>query len=140
MHKALLQSPPKIRSSTSANFHLTIISLLVHNTILTMPTSISFLYSSVFASPPYFCAKPSLQSKPKEFFLSQPFSQYRLCQGDNEPGNLVRTSTTLISSFFLEVRTGKTRLAISDSLLVRLRKRVCLRSKCQTIQSTFSIT
>ena len=41
-----LQSPPKIYSSTSANFHLSITPLLVHKTIHTIPTNTSIVYTS----------------------------------------------------------------------------------------------
>ena len=46
------------------------------------------LYLSNFA-PPYFCVQPSQQSSPKLFFLSQPFSQFRLCQETTELGSFV---------------------------------------------------
>ena len=56
-----VHSPPKTRSSTSDNFHLPTPPLLVHKIILTIPTNIPFLctsifhlnFSSPFFSPPY---------------------------------------------------------------------------------------
>ena len=59
------QSPPKISSTTSTNFHLPIPSLLVHKIILTIPTNTPFLYIS--STPPYVCVQPSLQSTSKVF-------------------------------------------------------------------------
>ena len=97
----------------SVNFHLPIATLLVHKIILAIPTNTSFLYNSVIFCL-LFCIHPSLQPFP----LLQPFSLYRLCQGINEQGNLVRTDTDLVSSFFLEVWTGKAGLTITDSLFV----------------------
>ena len=44
--KPPLHSPTKICSSTSANFHLPIPPILLHNFILTIPTNIFFLYTS----------------------------------------------------------------------------------------------
>ena len=41
----LLQSPPKISSSTSVNFHFTLPPLLVHKIIFTIPTNTPFLYT-----------------------------------------------------------------------------------------------
>ena len=41
-----LQSPPKIRSSTSLNFHLPITSLILNKIILTSPTNTFFLYTA----------------------------------------------------------------------------------------------
>ena len=54
----------------------------------------------------------SLRSTPKACSLTQQLRQYRLCQGTNEQGILVRTDTVLVSSFFLEVWTRKTGLTI----------------------------
>ena len=44
--KSPLHSATKICSSTSANFHLPIPPLLLHKFLLTIPTNISFLYTS----------------------------------------------------------------------------------------------
>ena len=44
--QSTLQSPPKIRSSTSVNFHLPIPPLLVHKIVLTILTNTPFLYTS----------------------------------------------------------------------------------------------
>ena len=49
-----LQSPPKIRSSTSANFHLLILLLIVHKIVLSIPTNSSFLYTSAIFHLPIF--------------------------------------------------------------------------------------
>ena len=73
---------------------------------LTLPSSI----------PPRFCIQQSLQSTSKVIYPSRPFSQFRLQQGTNEKGSLVRTDTVLISVFFLKVQTGMTGLRITDSL------------------------
>ena len=51
-----VHSPPKIRSSTSANFHLPIPPLLVHKFILTIPTKTSFLYTSPIFDFPVFAS------------------------------------------------------------------------------------
>ena len=42
-----LKSLPKIRFSTSVNFHLPVPPLLVHKIILTIPSNTPFLYASV---------------------------------------------------------------------------------------------
>ena len=73
---------------------------------LTLPSSI----------PPCFWIQQSLQSTSKVIYPSRPFSQFRLQQGTNEKGSLVRTDTVLISVFFLKVQTGITGLTITDSL------------------------
>ena len=46
-----LQSPPKLRSSTSVNSYLPIPPLLIHKIILTIPTNTLFLYTSVIFYP-----------------------------------------------------------------------------------------
>ena len=50
-----LQSPPKIRSSTSVNFHLPIPPLLLNKIILTIPTSTPFLCTSAIFSSLFLC-------------------------------------------------------------------------------------
>ena len=52
--QTLIQSPPKIRSPTLANFYLPIPSLLVHKIILTIPTNSLFLYTSTIFHLPIF--------------------------------------------------------------------------------------
>ena len=49
-----LESPSKIHSSTSANFHLPIFPLLVHEIILAIPTNTSILYASAIFLLPIF--------------------------------------------------------------------------------------
>ena len=56
-----------ICSSTSVNFHLPPLTLLVHKIILIIPTVTSFLYI-------FLCVQPSQQCTPKIFFLTQLFS------------------------------------------------------------------
>ena len=107
----LLQPLPKIRSSTSVNFHLPIPLLLVHKIILTIPTNTTFLYTST----------------PKIFSLPQPFRQFRLRQWTKKLESLKNTDTILISPFFLKVWTVITGLTITDSLLLSLRKLVYCR-------------
>ena len=98
-----LQSPPKSRSSTSVNFHYPLWTLLVYKIILAISTDIPFLYISVVFHLPVL-VQLSQQSKPKIFSLPQPFRQFRLNQGTNELGSLVRAGNVLIPSFFLKVR------------------------------------
>ena len=111
----LLQTPPKIHSSTSVNFHLPIPFLLFNKPTLTIPSNIS---------PPYICAQPSQQSTPKIFSQPQPFSQFRLSQGTKELWSLVRNDTILISPFFFKVWTVMTGLTITNFLSLRRRKLV----------------
>ena len=93
----------KSRSSTSVNFHYPLWTLLVHKIILAISTDIPFLYISVVFHLPVL-VQLSQQSKPKIFSLPQPFRQFRLNQGTNELGSLVRAGNVLIPSFFLKVR------------------------------------
>ena len=66
-----LQSQTKIFSSTSVNFHLQILPLLIQKTILTIPTNTAFLCTlAIFA--------PTNNLHQKIFSLPQPFSQFRL--------------------------------------------------------------
>ena len=111
-----LQSPPKILSSTSFNFHLPIPPLLLNKIIPTIPTNIPFLCTSTLFLPPYFCVQTSQQSTPKIFSLPQPFSQFRLRQGTKDLWSLVRNDTVLISPFFLKVWTLITGTTITDTL------------------------
>ena len=62
-----LQSPPKIRFSTSDSFYFPIPPLLVHKITLTVPTNSPFLYTSVILHPPYFTVQTSQQSASKIF-------------------------------------------------------------------------
>ena len=107
------QSPPKIRSSTSDNFHLPISPLLVRKITL---TKTPFLYTSATFHLPILYTKI--------FSLPQPFSQCRLRQGTRKLGSLVRTNTVLISLFFLKAWTVTIGLTTTDSLSLRLRKLV----------------
>ena len=93
----------KSRSSTSVSFHYPLWTLLVHKIILAISTDIPFLYISVVFHLPVL-VQLSQQSKPKIFSLPQPFRQFRLNQGTNELGSLVRAGNVLIPSFFLKVR------------------------------------
>ena len=103
-----VQSPPKICLFTPVNFHLSITPLLVHKVILTIPTNNPFLYTLAFLTSlilsvivPTICTK--------NVSLPQPFSQFRLREGNRElgslVGSLVRIDTVLISPFFLKVWT-----------------------------------
>ena len=101
-------------------------SLLVQKTILTIPTNTNYLYNSAVLKKkfPYFYRVPYLQSPSKTFSLPQPFSQFRLHQGTNEQGSLVRTDTVLISSCFSEVWAKIAVLTTADSLSLRPKKLV----------------
>ena len=50
-----IKSPPKIRFSTSVNFHFPIPLFLVQKIILKVPTNTPFHYTSVIDAFPYFC-------------------------------------------------------------------------------------
>ena len=49
-----LQSPPEIRYSTAATFHLPIPFLIIHKIVLSIPTNSSFLYTSAIFHLPIF--------------------------------------------------------------------------------------
>ena len=107
----LLQSPPKIRSSTSVNFHLPIRPLPFNKIILTIPTNTLFLYiSAIFNLPIFKCNHPSN--------LHQIYFPY-LLQETKEPWSLARNDTVSICSFFLEVWTVIAGITIPDSLSLR---------------------
>ena len=91
-----LQSPSKIRSSNSVNFHLPKSPLLVHKIILAIPTNTFFFYTSAILQQLIFCVQPSQQFTPKIFSLFQPFSKFRLRQETRELGSLVKAETSLI--------------------------------------------
>ena len=84
----LLQSPPRMLSSTSVNFHLTF-PLLFNKIILTIHFNTPFLYTAAFFPLPHFCVQPSQQSTPKMFSLLKPFTQFRLRQRAKELWSLV---------------------------------------------------
>ena len=115
-----LQCPPQIRSSTSVNFYLPSSPLLSLQSPLTLP---SYMPQKFFTSPFLHATNPIIYNK--IFSLPQPFSLFRLLQGIKELCSLVTNNTVLISSFFLKVWTVITGLAITNSLLLRLRKLVC---------------
>ena len=75
-----LQSPTKILSSISVNFHLYFLHLFFNKIILTIHTNASFPYTAAVFSTSYFCVQPSQQSTSKMFSLPQPFSQFRMRQ------------------------------------------------------------
>ena len=87
---------------------------------LTLP---SYMLQKFFTSPFLHATNPIIYNK--IFSLPQPFSLFRLLQGIKELCSLVTNNTVLISSFFLKVWTVITGLAITNSLLLRLRKLVC---------------
>ena len=66
-YKHLLQSPPKIRSSTSAKFHLPIPLLIVHKIVLSIPTNSSFLCTSAIFHLPIFVYYHPNNLHPKYF-------------------------------------------------------------------------
>ena len=97
-----VQFPPKICLSTPVNFHLSITPLLVHKVILTIPTNNPFLYTLAFLTSLFLSViVPTICTK--NVSLPQPFSQFRLREGNRELGSLVRIDTVLLSSFFLKV-------------------------------------
>ena len=110
-----LQSPPKIRSSTSGIFYLIFRpNLFVKSSLqspLTLPSSISQQFS-----PLYFCVQLTLQATSKVFSLPLSFIQFRLRQGTNKKGSFVRTDNSLISLFFLKVQESIAGLTVTDSL------------------------
>ena len=73
-----LQSPPKILSSTSANFHLPIPPLLFNKITLTIPTNTHFLYAAAIFNLPVFAYNHASYLHQKIFSLPHPFSQFRL--------------------------------------------------------------
>ena len=135
-----LQSPSKIRFSSSVNFHLPIPPLLVHKIILTIPNNTPYICLINFA-PPYFCVQLSQQSAQKIFLYFQPICQFRLRQETRKLGSLVRTDSILVSHLLpqcmvsdnrahcLSVWSVITGLTITDSLSLRLRKLVYCRQQ-----------
>ena len=118
-----VQYPPKIRSSTPVNFHLSIPLLLFNKVIHTIPTNIPFLYPlAIFHLPIFTYNHPS--NLHQTLFIFQPFSQFSLCQGTKNLWGLVRNDTVSISPFFLKVWKVITGLTITVSLSLRLRKLV----------------
>ena len=85
-----LQSPTKILSSISVNFHLYFLHLFFNKIILTIHTNASFPYTAAVFSTSYFCVQPSQQCTSKMFSLPQPFSQLRLRQRIKEVWSFVR--------------------------------------------------
>ena len=73
-----LQSPPKILSSTSANFHLPIPPLLFNKITLTIPTNTHFRYAAAIFNLPVFAYNHASYLHQKIFSLPHPFSQFRL--------------------------------------------------------------
>ena len=75
--QATLQSPPENRLTTSVNFHLPIPLLLVRKIILTIPSNITFPYTSAIFHQTLFAysLQPMQLSAPKIFSLPQPFHQ-----------------------------------------------------------------
>ena len=79
--KLPLKSPRKIQSSTLINFYLLIPAYLFTKSFLQPPLHFLPPYLINFL-PLYFWVQPSQQSAPKAFSLPQPFSQFRLPQGN----------------------------------------------------------
>ena len=131
-----LQSPSKIHSSSSANFHLFIPCYMFTKPSLWSQLTLPFPIAQQFLSPFSF-AQPSLQFLHKKHF---PYLSH---------GSLWKADSVLISAFFLEVWAEKkgTQALIhfcsgsenwciaGNSLWWR-----CLQSKWKTIQSTFTHT
>ena len=109
--------------------------LLVHKIILTIPTNTPFLYISAIVHLP----TPSLQATSKEFPLPQPFSQFRVCQGTNEQGSIVRTDTDLSSLFFLKAQTGITGITTTDSLSLVVSDEDACNQNGKPFNSTFPL-
>ena len=107
--KPMLQSPPNYSSSTSVRFHLP--PLLNHKIILTIPTNTPFLYTSAIFHHFLRTIIPTIYTK--GISLSQPFHQFRLCQGTRELGHCVNLP-------LVKVWTVITGLTITDSLLLRI--------------------
>ena len=90
-----LQSPTKIYFSTSANFHLSILPLIVHKIILTIPYNTPILNTSVIFQLlifPY-----NLPNNLHHISLPHPLGQSWLRQETRKLGSLARTDTVLIS-------------------------------------------
>ena len=116
-----MQSPLKIRSSTSVNFHHAV-SLLLFNQII--PTTCSNTPSSI---PQQFFTYLFLRTTipaiyTKNIFSTPGHSANSGCikEGTKEIWNLVRNDTVLISPFFLKVWTMISGFTITDSLSFRL--------------------
>ena len=60
--------------------------------------------------------QPYLQPPLSAFSLRSPFNQFRLHQGTNEQGSLMRNNTVLIYSYYSKVWTGIAALTSTDSL------------------------
>ena len=109
-----LQCSPNICSSTSVNFQLPVLPLLVQEIILTIPTNTH--KPPQFFNSLYFCFRSTIPTiYTKSISLPHPFSQFRLHQAAREIGSLVRTNTVLFSPLTLKVWTVTTRLTITDS-------------------------
>ena len=79
-----LQSPPKICSSFSVNFHLPIPPLLFNKIIITIPTNTTFLYTSAIFHFPIFAYNHPSNLRQKYFpYLSHLANSGRV----NRPGS-----------------------------------------------------
>ena len=106
-----LQSPPKIRSSTSFNSHLPILPLLVHKIVLTIPTNNSFLYTSAISHLPLFSYN-HLNNLHQKYFPTSTMEPGSLVR--RLVGSIVKTDTVLISPFYIKVWTVITGLPITE--------------------------
>ena len=138
-----LQSPPKIRFSTSVNYHLPISLLLVHKIIHTNPINTTFLYTSAIFHLPIFAHNHPSNLYQIYFPYLSHLANLGCVIGTRELESPVMTDTLWISPSFLKVWTVIIRITITDSLLLRLRKLGsslwwrCLPSEWETIQSIF---
>ena len=115
-----LYSPPRIRSTTSVNFYLPIPSVLVHKTILKIPSNTPFLYTSAIFHLPIFAYNHPNNLHQKYFPYISHLVNLGYVKGPGSQGvfwGLTRdtSDTVLVSPFFLKVWTVVTGLTTTDS-------------------------
>ena len=116
-----MQSPLKICSSTSVNFHHAVSLLLFNQIIPTTCSNTPFLNTTAVFHLPIF-AYNHFSNLHQKYFLYSSHSANSGCikEGTKEIWNLVRNDTVLISPFFLKVWTMISGFTITDSLSFRL--------------------
>ena len=124
-----LQYPPKMRFSTSVNFHLLIPLLLVRKIIHTNPINTTFLYTSAIFHLPVFAHNHPSNPHQKQFPYLSHLAKSICVIKTRELESLVTTDTVWISFFFVKVWTLIIELTITDTLLLMLRKLVYCRQQ-----------
>ena len=117
--KSPLQSPPKILSSTSVNFHLTFQSLLFNKTILKILTNTPFLHTAAFFHLAVFAYNNGSNLHQKYFPCLSDLANLGCVKGERSYGLLRGFLTSL---FFLKVWTVIATLTVTGSLSLRLIK------------------